>query len=183
MASTLLRPRRDEEDPTFSDYYSSGMGPLLFTCFALILLGSILSIIVLCLRRRRLAKQSRSLPQYNVHSHRRSASVINLPQVGRNESVFVYDDKMNLISNTNSIPPSAVPQIRVTFPDEEEGGNNRSGRVVVVHVTDTGSVGMSPLHEEPAPPYQRADAERFQSLDLDRLGGLREKEPLQQRYS
>jgi hypothetical protein len=89
-----------------------------------------------------------------------------------------------LIANSANQSPSAVPQIRVTFPDDDEHtGQPRPGRVVVVHVTDTGSVGMSPLQSGPAPPYQQADAERFQSLDLERMGGLREKDSSQQRYS
>jgi hypothetical protein len=170
---------RRSDDGTF---YGPGTEPLLFAFFALIMLGTLLSLALLYLRRKRIARQRQFLPLHQGHTHRRSASVLNLPQVGRNERIFVYDEKMNLISNSSNSPPAEIPQIRVTFPDDEGEGHQRGGRVVVVHVTDTGSVGMSPLHDS-APPYQQADAERFQSLDLNRIGGLREKVTPQQQYS
>lgn len=177
--------RRDDESSGYDGYYGPGLGPLLFTFAALIIAGSIFSFGLILLRRRRLAQRQAVLPQYQGYGHRhhRSASVTNLPQVARNERVFVYDEKMNLISNSSNSPPAEIPQILVTFPDEEGNGQNRPGRIVVVHVSDTGSVGLSPLQQEPAPPYQHSDAERFQSLDLDRMGGLREKNNGQQRYS
>ncbi|ETN40890.1 uncharacterized protein HMPREF1541_05170 [Cyphellophora europaea CBS 101466] len=176
--------RRDASDSDYDAYYGPSMGPLVMVFFGLILAGSVLSLVLVCLRRKRIAQRQALLPQYRAHSHHRSASVTNLPNLGRNESVYVYDEKMNLIANSANPSSTAVPQIRVTFPDDNESSSQpRPGRVVVVHVTDSGSVGMSPLSQEPAPPYQRADAERFQSLDLDRMGGLREKEGNQQRYS
>lgn len=181
MGSLKQMLRRDDDA---DGYYGPSMGPLLMVFFGLILAGSFLSLALLCLRRKRVAQRQAVLPQYRAHAHNRSASVTNLPNLARNETVFVYDEKMNLIANSANPPPSAVPQIRVTFPDDDENNNQpRPGRVVVVHVTDSGSVGMSPLTQDPAPPYQRTDAERFQSLDLDRMGGLREKEGTQQRYT
>ena len=178
MESIRSLARRDSDD----GYYGFGTGPLLFTFFGLIMLGSIVSFTILFLRRKRAAQRQPFLPHYHGHTHRRSASVMNVPQINRHERVFVYDEKMNLISNSSNSPAAEIPQIRVTFPENEAEGA-RAGRVVVVHVTDTGSVGLSPLHQEAAPPYQRADAERFQSLDLDRMGGLREKDATQQRFS
>ncbi len=162
------------------------MGSLLFVFFALLFLASALSISLLYLRRKRVAREQGLLPTYHRASHRRSVSMTNVPTIGRNDSVFVYDEKMNLIANSSSPPSSAVPEIRVTFPDDEDhNGQSQHGRVVVVHVTDTGSVGMSPLDQDQLPPYQRSDAERFQSLDIERMGGLREKEGAagQQRWS
>jgi hypothetical protein len=178
----ILR-RTDTAD--YDSYYGPGTSSLLFVFCGLLLTGSVLAIFLIFLRRKRVAAHHALIPQYHgrTHAHHRSASVTNIPTT-RNESVFVYDEKMNLIANSANPPPTSVPQIRVTFPDDEEnGGQGRAGRVVVVHVTDTGSVGMSPLQQEPAPPYQNADSERFQSLDLERIGGLREKDSTQQRYS
>ena len=75
-----------------------------------------------------------------------------------------------------SSPKSPVPEIRITFPEEEEeGGRRKSGRVVVVRISETGGVGLEPYTDDHLPPYQNSDAERFQSLDLDRIGGLKEK--------
>lgn len=80
-----------------------------------------------------------------------------------------------LPSPTSSGPPSPVPEIRITFPEEEDNdGKRRSGRVVVVRISETGGVGLEPYHDEHLPPYVKDDAERFQSLDLDRIGGLKE---------
>lgn len=186
MDSLKQMLRRDDETTGRSGYYGPGMGPLLMVFFGLILAGSILTLTLICFRRKRINQRHTPLPQYRAHAHHRSASVTNIPNLPRNESVFVYDEKMNLIANSGSPPPAAVPQIRVTFPDDDENSSqSHPGRVVVVHVTDSGSVGMSPLTQDPAPPYQRADAERFQSLDLNRMGGLREKDGAapQQRYS
>ena len=70
-----------------------------------------------------------------------------------------------------------MPEIHITFPDEEHvGGKRKSGRVLVLRIGDSGSVGMGPISEEQLPSYQSTQAERFQSLDLERMGGLKEKE-------
>lgn len=90
---------------------------------------------------------------------------------------------MNLIHNSSSPPSAAVPEIHITFPDEESKAGMQKGRVVVVHITDSGSVGMEPLRQETLPPYQKEDADRFQSLDLERIGGLREKDASGPRFS
>ncbi|KAJ4524039.1 hypothetical protein HRR83_002157 [Exophiala dermatitidis] len=181
-----LRPRDSsdlDDDVRSTDF---AMGHLLFVFFGLLLIASILSFILLCLRRKRLARERALLPTYQqpTYSHHRSPSINNLNQDGKNESIFVYDEKMNLIHNSSSPASTAVPEIHITFPDEAgNSGNKQQGRVVVVHITESGSVGMEPLHREPLPPYQKEDADRFQSLDLDRIGGLKEKEPLGQRWS
>jgi len=78
--------------------------------------------------------------------------------------------------------PSSPPEIRITFPDEEDA-KDKGGRVVVVRVSESGSIGMAPLAQDALPPYQSSDADRFQSLDLNRLGGLKEKEQGHQRWS
>lgn len=70
-----------------------------------------------------------------------------------------------------------MPEIRITFPEEEnEAGKSKSGRVVVVRISETGGLGLEPYSDEHLPAYQQSDAERFQSLDLDRMGGLKEVE-------
>lgn len=70
-----------------------------------------------------------------------------------------------------------MPEIRITFPEEEDdAGQNKSGRVVVVRISETGGLGLEPCSDEHLPAYQQSDAERFESLDLDRLGGLKELE-------
>lgn len=86
-----------------------------------------------------------------------------------------------------------MPAIHITFPDEQdEHGHRKEGRVVVVRVGDgaNASVGLSPVHpdsavgfdDEQLPAYEKEtsvstpDKAGFYSLDLEQIGGLREKE-------
>ena len=79
-------------------------------------------------------------------------------------------------SSRPSSPSDSLPEIRITFPEEEdEAGKRKSGRVVIVRIGENGGVGLEPCNDDHLPPYQKSDAERLQSLDLDRMGGLKEK--------
>jgi hypothetical protein len=95
---------------------------------------------------------------------------------------YVIQEKRNLIDNSSSPPPSPLPEIRITFPDEvdDKTGCPQSGRVVVVRMGDNSAIGLEPL-EDQLPPYEKNAGGRFESLDLDRMGGLKEKE-LDKRY-
>ena len=76
----------------------------------------------------------------------------------------------------DSPPTSPIPEIRITFPEEEdEMGKRKSGRVVVVSVSDMGGVGMEPLRDEKEglPVYEGAG---WKELDLEQMGGLKEIE-------
>jgi len=98
------------------------------------------------------------------------------------DSIVVYQEKQSLIANSEAPPTSPVPEIRITFPEElDDGGKRKSGRVVVVRVGEH-SIGLEPVSEEKLPPYQQDESDRFQSLDLERIGGLKEKE-LEARFS
>ncbi|KMU90896.1 hypothetical protein CIHG_08552 [Coccidioides immitis H538.4] len=79
-------------------------------------------------------------------------------------------------STTPPSPPSSpVPEIRITFPEEEDtNGTRRPGSVVVVRIGEKGGIGLEP-YTESLPPYQANSSDRFQSLDLDRMGGLKDK--------
>jgi len=168
----------DDNLPTYE------MNHLVFVFSTLLLLAVLSSLLFYAMRRKRLAREAAVLPTYHQVSHHRSASISNFNTGHRNESVFVYDEKMNLIHNSGNPPTTAIPEIHITFPDDDEkSGGNQKGRVVVVHITDTGSVGMEPLSRDNLPPYQKEDADRFQSLDLERIGGLREKENSDRRWS
>lgn len=71
-------------------------------------------------------------------------------------------------------PTTEVPEIRITFPEEfDASGKRQSGRVVVVRVGET-SIGLEPVVGEEKLPAYETDG-RFQSLDLERIGGLGEK--------
>jgi len=82
-----------------------------------------------------------------------------------------------MIENSSSPPlsPDSVPEIRITFPDEQdESGRRKSGRVVIVRVGEKG-IGLEPVRDEQLPAYEKESGERFHSIDMDRIGGLKEK--------
>jgi hypothetical protein len=121
-----------------------------------------------------------TLPLY--HSSRRNATkgrrlTITTNQGGRQSNIYVYDDKTSLAGNPSSPPlsPASVPEIRITFPDEhDEAGRPKSGRVVVVRLGET-SVGLEPLRDEQLPVYEKESGAQFQSIDMESIGGLKEK--------
>jgi hypothetical protein len=131
--------------------------------------------------RQRKAIARQQLPVYeekerSSSNHRRLT--ITAAPYGRGSSIYVYDEKSSILSSPRSPPlsPDSVPEIRITFPDEQdESGRRKSGRVVVVRVGETG-VGLEPLKEdEQLPAYQQESSERFHSIDMERIGGLKEK--------
>ena len=146
---------------------------LIFTGFALI--GALL---LLRAHRKAKLRQSPSLPIHHssgkrISNHRR-LTVSATPYAHGAKDFNIYSEK-ELDSPASSAPSSPVPEIRITFPEEEDdGGKRKSGRVVVVKISEKGHVGLEPYHDEHLPSYGQEDAERFQSLDLDRIGGLKE---------
>ncbi|EFW19096.1 hypothetical protein D8B26_007271 [Coccidioides posadasii str. Silveira] len=152
---------------------------LLITLLVLVLLGITLVGTLLVLRKKRRAAKNAGLPMYNEHSngpgHHRKLTITTTPYGGRSESVYVIDEKRNLVENSSSPPSSPVPEIRITFPEEEDtNGTRRPGSVVVVRIGEKGGIGLEP-YTESLPPYQANSSDRFQSLDLDRMGGLKDK--------
>ncbi|EME48121.1 hypothetical protein DOTSEDRAFT_42387 [Dothistroma septosporum NZE10] len=144
---------------------------LVLLIFALLLVAGLLFL----RHRRRVARKQEELPQYE---EKRSSNASTLSSHRRvlvrpSEPVYVYQEKQNLIENSNSPPQSPLPEIHITFPEEfDAAGKRKSGRVVVVRVGDTG-VGLEPVDTLPA--YQQTEGDRFQSIDLERIGGLVEK--------
>lgn len=155
---------------------------LLITLLALLFVAILLTGGLLWLRRKRQSKTRHELPFHNGQvssNHRRLTISTSAPP--NTESLLVYE-KRSLMENSSSPPDSPVPEIRITFPEEEdEAGRRKSGRVVVVRISDGGGVGLEPFQEE-LPPYQANEPGRFHSLDIERLGGLKEKEE-SNRYS
>ena len=154
---------------------------LLIALVVLLVTGISLVAALFILRSRRKARQrqtpSLSLqdpPAKRTSNHRRLA-ISATPYARSAEGIQVYSEKEMLPSPASSGPPSPIPEIRITFPEEEDdSGKRRSGRVVVVTISETGGVGLEPYRDEHLPPYGTDDASRFQSLDLDRIGGLKE---------
>ena len=158
--------------------------PISHTMIGLHIALLVLIVVAICLvgallffrqRRRTRKQQEHGLPMYNenrgstasTNSHRRI-------MVRPSESIYVYQEKEALMNSSGSPPPSPIPEIRITFPEEvDESGKRVSGRVMMVRVGET-SVGLEPVSEKEGLPAYTEDG-RFQSLDLDRIGGLVEK--------
>ncbi|KAJ5936041.1 hypothetical protein N7454_005339 [Penicillium verhagenii] len=156
-----------------NDGLSTPMVDLLIALLVLILIALALVGGLLIIRRKRQAQQDSLLPVHNGQAPPRSRRLTIT--TNKTDSVLVYDEKRSLMENSDSPPPSPVPEIRITFPEEEDAsGKRQSGRMVVVRISDAGSIGLEPCHED-LPPYQSNDTGRFQSLDLERMGGLKEK--------
>ena len=180
---------RDDDTSSSAATLTPTMFNLLIALLVLVIVGFVLVAGLWILRRRRnSAKQAElSLPTTNrptsrISNHRR-LTITATPYGRKSESIMVYNEKKNLMDNSSSPPPSPVPEIRITLPEEvDDAGKRLSGRVVVVRIGETGGVGLEPCAEENLPPYQKTETERFQSLDLDRMGGLSEKE-LEHRYA
>ena len=162
-----------DSEPTFTPPRFDLVAVLL----ALVLLALCLTGMLYYLRRQRKAHKRNLLPTHHRCPSQRRVTISATSFLGDVESIYVVDEKADLTNHSLSLPNGPVPEIRITFPDEEDaGGKRQSGRVVVLRIADSGAVGMEPLTRDQLPPYQQHDTERFQSLDLDRMGGLKEKD-------
>lgn len=202
MPALHLAVRADGDSST-APSLTPTMTNLLIALITLLFLSLVLTAALFVLRAHRTAKRQ-------LHSHQpfsptgskpsthRRLTITASPYGRRSESVYqVYSrggtgsshggEKRSLIAGATSPPQSPIPEIRITFPEEEDDGSGKrkSGRVVVVRISETGGVGLEPYVDDDAyydedenlPPYQKSVGEgRFESLDLDRMGGLKELE-------
>ncbi|KAL8938897.1 MAG: hypothetical protein Q9211_002994 [Gyalolechia sp. 1 TL-2023] len=157
------------------------MTSLLIALVVLLIIGFSLVAVLFIIRSRRNAKrqQDQTLPAHGAPAKRGSnhgsLTISATPYTRSDESIHIYSEKEMLGSPASSGHPSPIPEIRITFPEEEDmPGERKSGRVVVVRIGETGGVGLEPYHDEHLPPYGKDDGDRFHSLDLDRIGGLKE---------
>lgn len=170
MSNTLHLSRREQD----GSQLTPAMYKLLVALLVLFIVALLLVAALLFLRRRRRSTASSELPMY---SEKRTSTASTSSHHRRNHarpshSIHIYHDKPDADEKSSrpSTPGSPVPEIRITFPEEfDDSGKRHSGRVVVVHVGDSG-VGMSPVDEK-LPPYD-TEAGRMQSVDLERVGGL-----------
>ncbi|EFW99019.1 hypothetical protein CMQ_4871 [Grosmannia clavigera kw1407] len=150
---------------------------LLSVVFAGLLLVSTLVVIRRMKRQQKLREMT--LPQYNVApSSKAHGLTIQTTNANGRSSLLVFSkDGQPMLANPQSPPysPDNVPEIRITFPDEQdEMGRSKSGRVVVVRVGER-SIGMEPVSEteEQLPAYEKEG--QFYSINIDSIGGLKEK--------
>ncbi|MCJ1226733.1 hypothetical protein MMC12_003386 [Toensbergia leucococca] len=181
------------DDSSSASTFTPTMVNLLIALLVLVVFGFCLVGGLFILRSNRKSQQQKSeLPFHNPKSptpvasllpnHRR-LTITAAPYGRSSDSINIYNEKHTLVEHSASPPTSPIPEIRITFPEEEdEAGKRKSGRVVTVRISDNGGVGLEPCDHSNLPPYQRSESERFVSLDLERIGGLKEND-LGQRWS
>jgi len=151
------------------------MRDLLITLVILVALCLVMCGTLFVLRRiRRARKEAGTLPSYDAATRNRGN---HLTIQTNRDSTFVFSEKQHLMDNgPMPLSPDSVPEIRITFPEEEDkDGRKISGRVVVVQVGEAGVGFVRPLDQTNLPPYQQSrPQERFDSVDIDRIGGLKE---------
>jgi len=174
MPSTIFRRNGDAEPPHQPEKEDDHtMRNLLVSLVVLIAFGIALGASLYIIRRtRKQRKAAGTLPSYEDSTRNRRGLAI---QTNRDSS-FVFSEKQHLIDNSSPMPlsPENVPEIRITFPEEEDKNGRRvSGRVMVVQVGEAGVGFVKPLEQDP-PAYNSNPNERYTSVDLERIGGLKE---------
>ncbi len=171
------------DDPSSSSAMTPMMVNLLIALIVLVIVAIILTAGLLILRSHRKSRNKTYPTQHPLHpsnkpensKHRRLT--ITATPYSRRSDAYAYNEKQTLMDTAASPPQSPIPEIRITFPEEEDArGKRQSGRVVVVRISEQGGVGLEPYREEHLPPYQSSESGKFESLDLDRIGGLKELE-------
>lgn len=156
---------------------------LMIAVLSLVLFGLLLVGLLFVIRRKRRQRRmaNDTLPRYEdvkrTGNHRQLTIETKNGDMLSRSSVIIFKDGQPMLANPRSPPhsPDNVPQIHITFPDEhDESGRPKSGRVVVVRVGDT-TVGLEPLHDEQLPAYEKDSNTQFYAIDMDQIGGLKEK--------
>jgi len=170
-----------------ADGMSASTVNLMIALLSIVFFGLLLGSALVLLRKLRQQQRMRdqTLPQYNDSDMKRAANhrglTIHTTSGGTmRSSVIVFDrDGQPILANPRSPPhsPDSIPEIHITFPDEQdEQGRQKSGRVVVVRVGEAGAVGLEPLHNEQLPAYEKESKSQFYAIDMEGIGGLREKQ-------
>jgi len=169
----------------FTDGSNAQVVNLLIAVLSLLFFGLLLIALLMLLRRLKRRQQMRmeTLPQYSdvkrSGNHRRlTIQTSGINGAGRSSVIVFNKDGQPMLANPRSPPhsPDNVPEIHITFPDEQDDqGRPKSGRVLVVRVGDA-TVGLEPLHEEQLPAYEKESKTQFYHIDIEKIGGLKEKE-------
>ena len=171
-----------DSDSTSDDRALTGM--IVLFVFVFLSLLSVSSFITFRRLKKRQQMLATGLPQYNAKAGGNNPHGLTIQTTSANgqQSVLVFNrDGQPMLANPQSPPysPDNVPEIRITFPDEhDEAGRRKSGRVLVVRVGDHNAVGMEPVPEaeEQLPAYEKESKTQFYSIDMDQIGGLKEKD-------
>lgn len=163
----LLRREHDSQHAVFG-----GDLLVLVTIFlGLLCFGSLLGLALFLVRRHR---EQQATFQDPMSKHSRQLMIQTIPFGNNRNSLF--SEKQGLMDHSSPMPmtPDSVPEIRITFPEEEDShGRRKSGRVVIVQVGEAGVGFVRPVPDENLPPYQQHDG--FSTVNLEKIGGLKEK--------
>ena len=176
MPAILAARSTDAAEPTNTTAMTKLLIALVVLVSSCIMLGGALYIVR---RLRNSRKQESNLPSYDSVTRSNSNRGSRLTIQTNRDSTFVYSEKHGLINGSSPVAmsPDNVPEIRITFPDEDDKDGRRiSGRVVVVQVGEAGVGFVRPLVETDGPPsYQNNRPEdRFDTVDIEKIGGLKE---------
>ncbi|RFU72034.1 hypothetical protein TARUN_10227 [Trichoderma arundinaceum] len=169
---------RSEDSDNGSDTVINALLIVLGIAFLILILVSVLLVLRRVRHKRQQQNQEPVLPSYNDvkngHPNHRGLT-IETTHNGRSSVLFISSNGQPMLRTPGSPPhsPDNVPEIHITFPDEhDEQGRPRSGRVLVVRVGENATVGLEPMHDEQLPAYEKGE---FYSVDMDQIGGLKEK--------
>ncbi|KAL2107251.1 hypothetical protein VUR80DRAFT_5515 [Thermomyces stellatus] len=174
VARSTIAPRNDDEG------FDRDTINVLIIVLSLVVLGLSLASVLLYIRRVR--QQRRMTPTGAPPAYKdvrpSHLTIETTDKHGRSSMVVIGKDGEPMLSNPRSPPhsPDNVPEIRITFPDEmDDTGKKQDGRVVLVRMGET-SIGLEPVDDEPLPAYEKENKSQFYSIDMEKIGGLKEKE-------
>lgn len=181
VLSNLARRMGDLSEDSGDD--KDGMIDVLLLVLGIVFLALVCVSSFFFLRRYRLnqAMRGESLPTYNDIQHGRNPHGLTIETThnGRSSTIIFNRDGKPMLANPSSPPhsPDNVPAIHITFPDEQDDqGRAKSGRVLVVRVGDNASVGLEPMEDdEQLPAYEKEVKGQFYSVDMDKIGGLKDE--------
>jgi len=152
----------------------NNLAPLLIALLVLVSIGILLGGALIFIRRHR---RSTGDLENRIHGNTKNTRQLAITTIPFRDNRWSYSEKQGLMDSSSPMPltPDSIPEIRITFPEEEDAqGRRKSGRVVIVQVGEAGVGYVRPVPEENLPPYQQHDG--FSSIDLDKIGGLKEKD-------
>jgi hypothetical protein len=146
----------------------------LFLAFCLIFIIAISASAYSLIKRRSSKKQKLPLNKDDLETDTTPTRASSIRSNSSIQKSFVEREKELFYADTYGPPSSPPPAIHLTLPEEHEDGTKSDARVVVVSIGPHGEIGLSPLEQEQLPAYQEVESERMQSLDVERMGGLKE---------
>jgi hypothetical protein len=178
------RSSNSPDMPADLDDGSDSMINLMLVVLGIVFFALILVSMLFIFRRARRNRmlQGQTLPSYYDASgavKNPRGLTIETTHNGRSSVLHIGRDGQPMLPNPNSPPhsPDNVPEIRITFPDEQDAqGRHQSGRVLLVRVGENATVGLEPVQDEQLPAYEKEAKAGFYSVDMDQIGGLKEKD-------